>query len=93
MPLPVLPSHLAETIANLGQRATRQDIEYAVWKLCDWRALQVTEIAAFLERNRKYVQNQFLSPMIKQGKLIYTYPENPAHPQQAYKAVSKSKKK
>ena len=91
IPLPGLPSHLADLINNLGQRAARQDIEYAIWKLCDWRTFQVREIAAFLQRNQKYVQTQFLAPMVKEGRLVHSYPDIPAHPQQAYKAAKTSK--
>ncbi len=61
--------------------------------LCGWRALQVTEIAAILKRRRQYIQEKYLRPMIRGGELLYAYPDNPAHPHQAYKAVSKSKKK
>jgi len=52
-----------------------------------------TEIAAILKRRRQYIQEKYLRPMIRGGELLYAYPDNPAHPHQAYKAVSKSKKK
>lgn len=92
-PMPILPKYLAEIVDKLGQRATLSEIQYAIWKLCGWRALQVTELSAILKRSRRHVQDRYLNPMIKKGEVQYTHPENPTHPHQAYKAVSKSKKK
>lgn len=91
--MPVLPKYLAEIVDKLGQRATRGEIQYAILKLCGWRALQVTELSAILNRSRRHIQERSLNPMIKNGELQYTHPENPTHPHQAYKAVAKKKKK
>jgi len=91
--VPNLPVHIAEAIANLGQRASFDEISFIIRKLCAWRTLQVTDIAEILKRNPQYIQEKYMRPMIRSGELRYTYPNNPAHPHQAYKAVSKSKKK
>lgn len=91
--VPGLPIHIAETIAGIGHRATPDEIKYVVKKLCRWRALQVTEIAVILNRSRRHIQENYLRPMIRAGELRYTYPDNPPHPQQAYKTVGKTKKK
>ena len=92
-PAPVLPQHLTEAVTQLGQRATREAIRYVIWKLCQHRAYQITELAAILKRHPKYLSERFISPMIEENELRYTQPEYPTHPHQAYKAVSKSKKK
>lgn len=88
-----LPVHIAEIVENLGQRASFDEISYVIRKLCAWRTLQVTDIADILKRNPQYIQEKYLRPMLRGGELRYAYPENPKHPHQAYKAVSKSKKK
>ena len=92
-PIPVLPTHLSEAVAQLGQRATHEAIRYVIWKLCQHRAFQITELAAILNRNPKYLSERFISPMIAENKLRFTHPENPTHPHQAYKTIGKSKKK
>lgn len=92
-PMPILPKYLTEVVDKLGQRATLAEIQYAIWKLCGWRALQVTELSAILKRSRRHVQERYLNPMLKKGELQYIHPENPTHPHQAYKATSKTKKK
>jgi ATP-dependent DNA helicase RecG len=93
IPVPILPQHLNEAVAGLGQRATREAMRYVIWKLCGHRAYQITELAAILKRHPKYLSERFISPMIEENELRYTHPEYPTHPHQAYKSVSKSKKK
>ena len=88
-----LPVHIAEIVENLGQRASFDEISYIIRKLCAWRTLQVTDIADILKRNPQYIQEKYLRPMLRKGELRYAYPNNPAHPHQAYKATSKTKKK
>ena len=88
-----LPVHIAEIVENLGQRASFDEISYIIRKLCAWRTLQVTDIADILKRNPQYIQEKYLRPMLRKGELRYAYPNNPAHPHQAYKAVAKKKKK
>lgn len=94
MPLvPVLPTHLTEAVAQLGQRTTQEAMRYVIWKLCKHRAFQMAELAAILNRHPKYLSERFISPMIEENELHYTHPENPTHPHQAYKAANKAKKK
>ncbi|MGI8639488.1 MAG: ATP-binding protein [Pyrinomonadaceae bacterium] len=91
--IPGLPVHISEAVDKLGQRATADEIKYVIKKLCGWRAIQAAELAAILKRSQPYIQEKYLRPMIRSGELRYTYPDNSAHPHQAYKAASKSKKK
>jgi ATP-dependent DNA helicase RecG len=91
--VPGMPVHIREIVEKVGQRATPEQIKYAIKKLCGWRAIQAAELAAILKRSQPYIQEKYLRPMIRSGELRYTYPDNPAHPHQAYKAVAKKKKK
>ncbi len=91
--VPGLPVHIAEAVESLGQRATPDEVKYVINKLCRWRALQVTELAGILKRSRRHIQEKYLRPMIRKGDLQYTYPDNPAHPHQAYRVAKKSKKR
>jgi ATP-dependent DNA helicase RecG len=89
---PGLPAHLSEAVANLGQRATPDEVTYVILKLCRWRALQVSELAVILNRSQRYIQETYLRALVRSGDLQYTYPDNPAHPHQAYKTASKGKR-
>ncbi|MGI8995602.1 MAG: hypothetical protein ACR2GW_02885 [Pyrinomonadaceae bacterium] len=86
---PGLPPHLAEAVEKLGKRATIDEMTYVVLKLCRWRALQVSELAVILNRSQRYIQETYLRPLVRSGELQYTSPDNPAHPQQAYRTAKK----
>ena len=62
-------------------------MEEIVWQLCTWRALATEDLAALLDRNRNYVTNRLLTPMLRSGRLEMTIPNQPNHPQQQYRAV------
>ena len=46
------------------------------------------ELSAELRRNRDYLQDTYLKPMVAEGRLRLRHPEKPSHPQQAYIAVA-----
>lgn len=89
--VPVLPAYLTELVEQLGLRASHDELRYAIVKLCGWRSLHITELAAILNRNKRHIRERHLNPLIKRGDLVHTIPENPTHPDQAYKTPKKSK--
>ena len=52
--------------------------------LCDWRTLRGDDVANILGRGKDYVTRTYLYPMVRDGLLRFTFPDQPAHPQQAY---------
>ena len=80
-----LPTMLKEAIANLGERCAPGRMQSIIAELCSIRAYTADELAAILNRNKKWVSQSYLSPMLKNGTLEYTIPENPRHPMQAYR--------
>jgi len=87
-----LPSAIAENIVRLGKRATPPKIRAAICDLCAWKPLKAEQIARYLGRKQINVTRTYLAPMVRDGKLEYTFPDNPAHPQQAYRTRPKGKK-
>lgn len=83
---PALPQELAATITGLGERARPSDVKPVIHRLCAWRPLRAEELAAILRRGQPYVTRTYLTPMVRDGELEFTHPDQPAHPQQAYKA-------
>lgn len=75
---------------RLGQRAKSSQLRDFVWRLCAVRAWRLDELAALLRRNPVYLRNNYLAPMIADGRLEYVYPETINHPQQAYRTVENS---
>jgi ATP-dependent DNA helicase RecG len=87
---PGLPPELAERIAALPARAEQTILENLVVRLCAWQPLATDDLAALLYRNRKYVLDRLVTPMLKTGRLAMTIPDQPNHPQQKYRAAERT---
>jgi ATP-dependent DNA helicase RecG len=76
---------LVEKIKKLSKRSQPIDIQNLILALCQKRPLSATEIASLLSRkNKKYLVDQHLTPLLKKGELTHLYPDDPQHPQQKY---------
>jgi ATP-dependent DNA helicase RecG len=82
-----LPTELADAVRELGQRASPARIRAVIRRLCAWRTLSSERISEILGRNQHHIITTHLRPMLRDGELAYLYPDQPAHPQQAYKAT------
>ena len=88
-----LPIELKELVHLLGKRTNNKEtIEEIISALCDWKSMKLLELSAVLERSDKYLLREFITPMREAGKLTYTIPEMPNHPEQAYKTKNKKGK-
>lgn len=83
--LPELPAPLRAVIANIGHRSNHQQLASVITQLCSWRPLRAADLANYLSRGKAYITRTQLATMIRDGTLEYLYPDNPAHPQQAYR--------
>lgn len=82
-----LPPDLQAQLSNLGQRSRdKQRLESVLLALCARRFYRADELARLTQRNTEYLQKEYLSALVAAGKLIYRYPGDPNHPQQAYGA-------
>lgn len=79
-----LPSDLNHELESIGQRTSPDKVKYLILKLCKVKPFKLPELAILLKRNAHYVRHQYLMPLIKSGKLVYVFPHQPNHPQQAY---------
>ena len=87
-----LPSNLIQQINELGKRASdKEKMDNVILNLCSWRALTLKELAVLVRRNERYLFN-IVSPLKEKGKLVYTIPDMPHHPEQAYKTVTATTK-
>lgn len=84
--LATLPSELATLLATLKGRATTEALRDAIRRLCAWTPLSVEQLATFLDKDRHYLRNKHLIPMVRDGQLRFRYPETAKHPHQAYVA-------
>ncbi len=85
--LDALPGSLAARLGAIGQRHPPQEIQDLVVALCSLRAWPVEELALVLRRNPEVVRQNYLRPLMRDGRLVMTRPAEPNDPQQAYRAV------
>lgn len=83
-----LPGSLAARLGSIGRRHPPQETQDLVVALCRLRAWRVDELALVLRRNPEVVRQNYLRPLMRDGRLTMTRPEEPNDPQQAYRAVA-----
>lgn len=86
--LAAVPGALAARIGALGRRTLPADVRAALLALCSLQAWRVEELATVLRRHPEYVRQNHLRPMMREGLLVQTHPDEPKHPQQAYRSVA-----
>ena len=82
-----LPGSLAARLGAIGQRHPPQEIQNLLVELCALRDWRTDELSLVLRRNPEAVRQNYLRPLMRQGRLVMTRPEEPNDPQQAYRAV------
>ena len=85
--LDALPGSLAARLGAIGLRHPPQETRDLVVALCAVRNWRVDELSAVLRRNPEVVRQNYLRPLMKEGRLTMTNPDEPNDPQQAYRAV------
>jgi len=84
--LATLPPELATLLATLKGRASADTLRHVIVRLCAWTPLTVEQLATLLGKDRDYLRNKHLAPMVRGGQLRFRYPESAKHPHQAYVA-------
>ena len=82
-----LPGSLAARLGAIGQRHPPQEIQGLVVELCALRAWRTDELSLVLRRNPEVVRQNYLRPLMREGRLLMTRPDEPNDPQQSYRAV------
>lgn len=86
--LATLPPELATFLATLRGRVNSDALRAAIRRLCAWAPLTGDQLATLLGKDRHYLRNKHLIPMVRDGQLRFRYPESAKHPHQAYVAVT-----
>ncbi|HBK84221.1 MAG TPA: AAA family ATPase [Flavobacterium sp.] len=83
-----LPSELREKIDSLGERENDSNkIKNIIYELCSLKSYTLKQIALILNRKENYTLRNYVVPMREEGKLQYTIPDMPKHPDQAYFSI------
>jgi ATP-dependent DNA helicase RecG len=88
--LAALPGDLVARVGALGRRSPPHDVQAVVVDVCRQRPWSAEELALLLARNSRHVRTSYLRPLMRDGRLEMTRPEEPNDPQQAYRTVEAS---
>lgn len=66
--LDALPGSLAARLGAIGQRHPPQEIQDLVVAVCSLRAWPVDELALVLRRNPEVVRQNYLRPLMRDGR-------------------------
>lgn len=83
-----LPGELAASVGAIGQRHPPEEVRALVIALCQFRAWRTEELSELLRRRPETIRQHYLRPLMREGRLIMTRPQEPNDPQQAYRAVA-----
>ncbi|MDX8430290.1 MAG: ATP-binding protein [Candidatus Algichlamydia australiensis] len=81
---PPLSKELINELKSLKTRTSPEKVRRLIKALCSIQALQLAHLSKIFDRAPRYLRDKFLTKMIKAGELSYKYPDQPAHPKQAY---------
>ncbi|MDO9753573.1 ATP-binding protein [Glaesserella parasuis] len=85
------PTKLDELLEDLGNRSSFGQISIVIAMLCLEQPCSAEFIAEKLNRNQQYVSKNYLKKLIDSWYLTYIYPEQPNHPEQAYRTTDKGR--
>lgn len=83
-----LPGSLAARLGAIGLRHPPQETRELVLALCALRDWRVDDLSVVLRRNPEVVRQNYLRPLMKEGRLAMAKPDEPNDPQQAYRAIA-----
>ncbi len=82
-----LPGELAASVGAIGQRHPPEEVRALVIALCQLRAWRTEELSDLLRRRPETIRQHYLRPLMREGRLTMTNPQEPNDPQQAYRTV------
>ena len=80
---------LKEKLKDYSGRVLKKDMEDFICELCDENDFSISQLSILLNKRDKYLLNRFIKPLREMGRLKYTIPDMPNHPQQTYRTIKK----
>ncbi len=86
-----LPAKLEQAISQLGRRSSPAEVQAVIQSLCEIRPYTRAELGEILHRSPKWLFDNYLKPMLRDGVIELQYPDNIHNPNQAYRTVSRER--
>jgi ATP-dependent DNA helicase RecG len=74
-----------------SKKLSKEQLNILIIKSCKAKYMTIEQIALTVNRSPGYLQNEVLPNLVSNAKLERLFPDNPNHPNQAYKAAKKIK--
>jgi len=95
LPKEVIQNHIdalkeiAEPVAS-SARSSKEIVRAVIVELCEGRYLSLPELAELLNRETESLRNKYITPMLREGKLLQKHPSIKNHPKQCYTSAKDS---
>ncbi|MEQ9369364.1 MAG: ATP-binding protein [Coleofasciculus chthonoplastes F3-SA18-01] len=83
---------LEDRLASIGKRTAPEEIKALILELCKHQDRSSSELASLVKRQRKYLLENYIKPLVDKGLLEYTIPDKPNTPDQTYRTSRDAKK-
>jgi predicted transcriptional regulator len=87
--LDTLTPNLDTSVKKNARKLSKEQLNSLIINTCKSDFITIEQIALRVKRSQAYLQNEVLPYLVNNAKLVRQYPENPNHPNQAYKAADK----
>lgn len=82
-----LPVELQLRLESQGRKGNREELLNLVVEILKVRDLSVTDLAKVLDRSPNHVRSTYLYPLIEEGTVVPSNPNNPTDPRQTYRVI------
>ena len=82
-----LAADLQQRLQSQGRKGNREELLNLVVEILKVRDLSVTDLAKVLDRSPNHVRTTYLYPLIQEGIISPSNPENPTDPRQTYRVI------
>ncbi|MEQ9236849.1 ATP-binding protein [Coleofasciculus sp. E2-BRE-01] len=86
---PVKEESVENRLAKIGKRTAPEEIKALILELCKHQNRSSSELASLVKRQRKYLLENYIKPLVDEGLLEYTIPDKPNAPDQTYRTTQK----
>lgn len=75
---------IAKDIRGAGKAPSAEHMRDIIIALCQGRYLRLRELSILLDRSPETLRDSYVSKLVKEGRLLQKYQDNPSHRDQAY---------
>ncbi len=86
------PLYLQSMLRDLKGRTPPAQMKHLLLALCAWNDLSLPQLARLTRRNPTHLSDKHLRPLLRSDEVVFVYPNEPNHPQQAYRTAQPGEK-